>query len=58
MKVYIVFCCVAYEGSYVHSVHATKEGADAEAGRVKALRGLDHHVGCDKHTTEEYEVQP
>jgi len=53
--VYIVNCCVNWEGAYLHSVHATLEGAVAEQNKIEAESG---HRYCDKHTVETEEVKP
>ena len=53
--VYIVYCCVNWEGSYVNSVHATHEGALAEQNKIEAETS---HRYCDKHSIEVEEVEP
>ena len=53
--VYIVYCCVDWEGRQVNSVHATHEGALAEQNKIEAETS---HRYCDKHIIEVEEVQP
>ena len=56
--VYIVYCCVDWEGrhvSHVNSVHATHEGALAEQNKIEAETS---HRYCDKHSIEVEEVEP
>lgn len=54
--VHIVECCCDYEGSEVFSVHATLEGAQAEAKRADS--DPDRHRFCDKHVVSHAEVRP
>ena len=42
--VHIVECCYDYEGSEVHSVHTTLEGAQAEANRCLLAHGHRHII--------------
>jgi hypothetical protein len=53
--VYIVLCCYNYEGSTLHSVHATKATAEAE---IEKLMADDQHEYCDKHIVEVHEILP
>ena len=53
MKVYIVFGNVDYEGSYVESVHTTREGAEAFKAKSEVSKDMRF---VDTVTVEEYEV--
>jgi len=53
-KIYIVFCGVAWEGSYPESIHATREGAEAFKAEFEASRDMRF---VDAVTIEEWEVK-
>ena len=57
-RVYIVSCCVDYEGAYTYAVYASKESAQAEVDRLNGDKPYSTEHGCDNHILEEVEVLP
>jgi hypothetical protein len=55
MTVYLVYCNVSYEGSYLHSIHLSESSANTERDRIASDK---EHSFCDSHSVESKEVQP